>query len=99
MAENSAKPPELPDPPEKRCDQCAAWEPVGAIRGLCRRRAPRAAIGAAALWPTTAAMDWCFEHVERDDAPPLFPAAGAGPALAQFADQRGGNSRGKNHRR
>ena len=52
------------------CATCCHWEPIGPKRkdttGLCRRNAPSAGSTTEgvryALWPVTAATDWCGEH-------------------------------------
>ena len=73
----------------KGCASCRYWDSVTQRRGLCRRNAPRAHLGAVgnevsvqALWPETVANDWCGQHVVADDRTMPVYAMREAPASA-----------------
>jgi len=70
---------------QENCCTCRFWDPGNSTRGLCRRNAPRAHMGpigsevaVQALWPETAAGDWCGQHaVAGDHSIPVYAMRGA----------------------
>ena len=56
------------DTAQESCLSCRFWAGVGAapadktLSGQCRKHTPTAGVGAVAVWPKTAATDWCAEY-------------------------------------
>ncbi len=62
--------------PDYACETCCHWEPgAGASRGTCRHSSPRSQVvmlssdelEVRAIWPMTAASDWCGAWLSPED--------------------------------